>query len=833
MGGVSSKDNALPTTSSSTRSATQIKGSPYGYVAQGFRGSHPSPNSSTTDRIDFSNDTATTTTTGNQTQSAHYSKGVGNNNYGYMLSGTPSGNSVVSRIDYSNDSAACAPKGPLAYGAWEAGATGNASYGYHGGGFNQAASARTSKIQRLDYSSDTSTAVEKGPLAANHYRTAATGNLSYGYWGGGNIVPSPSISSFVSRLDYSSDTTTAVEKGPLANPWREGGAVGNTSYGYWAGNDPVPSNASTLQRLEWANDTVAASTKGNLTANKKQVTATGSDSFGYFSGGLAPWPDRISTIDRVDYSNDTATASPKGPLSAIGYGMASVSSQENALGAETVYPWYDISGRGNNANITDSRFRATDGGYFSFDGTGDFLTVPSTNAFAFGTGDFSVEYWVKTASGIATANIINPDSESGSGYWAHQYDTTFDWNSVYDAPAGPAYGYFGGGSNGSTNKSSVDRIDYASDTPTAATKGPLDATRYALAATGNGLYGYFAGGRNQGTKVDRFDYSNDTAEALDKGSLNTGRYRHGAVGNNSYGYFGGGNSPSYSTQSTIDRVDFSNDTATAAEKGPLSSSTFNIIDGTGNSNFGYLAPGGNSIVHRIDYSNDTATAGEKGPLSRNAAKVGATGNASFGYFAGGAPGSDEKTTVDRLDYSSDTTTASVKGPLAAARYWCPSTGSSSFGYIAGGAWPAVSNVDRIDYSNDTATAAVKGPLTITKYGHGSASAQANALPAGSTELYTCSLSPVNDGEWHNVVMTRVGGTQQTYYDGVGINTASGTYTDSNNYSGVDGWFIGKGSQPGGTAFSGDLANITIRKGKGLSSDEVQQNFNALKSRFGV
>ena len=93
---------------------------------------------------------------------------------------------------------------------------------------------------------------------------------------------------------------------------------------------------------------------------------------------------------------------------------------------------------------------------------------------------------------------------------------------------------------------------------------------------------------------------------------------------------------------------------------------------------------------------------------------------------------------------------------------------------------------------------------------------------------------MNDGSWHNVVMTRVGGTQQTYYDGVGITTTGGTYTDSTNYSGVDGWFIGKGNPAVGVStFSGNLANITIRKGKGLSNNEVQQNFNALRSRFGV
>ena len=44
-----------------------------------------------------------------------------------------------------------------------------------------------------------------------------------------------------------------------------------------------------------------------------------------------------------------------------------------------------------------------------------------------------------------------------------------------------------------------------------------------------------------------------------------------------------------------------------------------------------------STVDRIDYSNDTATASPKGPLSAVDRYIEATGNASFGYFAGGNP----------------------------------------------------------------------------------------------------------------------------------------------------------------------------------------------------
>ena len=58
------------------------------------------------------------------------------------------------------------------------------------------------------------------------------------------------------------------------------------------------------------------------------------------------------------------------------------------------------------------------------------------------------------------------------------------------------------------------------------------------------------------------------------------------------------------------------------------------------------------------------------------------------------------------------------------------TGNTSFGYFAGGYPPSggMSTVDRIDYSNDTATAAVKGPLSRVTRNCGASSAAANALP---------------------------------------------------------------------------------------------------------
>ena len=64
-----------------------------------------------------------------------------------------------------------------------------------------------STVDRIDYSNDTATAAVKGPLSLARHGVTATGNSSFGYFGGG-----AGIYSTVDRIDYSNDTATAVEK---------------------------------------------------------------------------------------------------------------------------------------------------------------------------------------------------------------------------------------------------------------------------------------------------------------------------------------------------------------------------------------------------------------------------------------------------------------------------------------------------------------------------------------------------------------------------------------------------------------------------------------------
>ena len=613
--------------------------SPYPY---GYFGGGPGP-LTTVDRIDYSNDTATASVKGPLSFGRYYIAATGNGSYGYFggglrISASFPSYSIVDRIDYSNDTATASPKGPLSFARYTLAATGNSSYGYFGGGF-VLTPTYYSTVDRIDYSNDTVTASPKGPLSSASAGRAATGNSSFGYFGGG----APDPLSTVDRIDYSNDTATASVRGPLSSARYWLAATGNSSYGYFGGgyNDATTTEYSTVDRIDYSNDTATASPKGPLSSTSNSPGATGNSSFGYFAGRI---PGPRSTVDRIDYSNDTATASPKGPLSSARDTLAGASAEANGL-----------SGGGGSL-------------------------LPENNP-----------------------TQIRP------------------------------FGYFGGGTfYGSLSK--VDRIDYSNDTATASVKGPLSAARRYFSATGNSSYGYFGGGYSAFSTVDRIDYFNDTATASPKGPLSLGRFGIAATGNSSYGYFGGGrnNSISPSSLSTVDRIDYNNDTATASPKGPLSVGRY-FTGATGNADYGYFSGGYTispafvySTVDRIDYSNDTATASPKGPLSSARWILAATGNGSFGYFGGAYI---TFSTVDRIDYSNDTATASVKGPLSAGKHHIAATGDGSFGYFGGGfiGYLSFSTVDRIDYTNDTVTASVKGPLSAARYALAATSPTANGL----------------------------------------------------------------------------------------------------------
>ena len=91
---------------------------------------------------------------------------------------------------------------------------------------------------------------------------------------------------------------------------------------------------------------------------------------------------------------------------------------------------------------TSSYSSSTDGASAYFDGTGDYLSAPSNSAFAFGTGDFTVEYFVYETSWSNAPTIIdlrssNPSSNGYADYYstAGKFNLYWGTNTLYTSVA--------------------------------------------------------------------------------------------------------------------------------------------------------------------------------------------------------------------------------------------------------------------------------------------------------------------------------------------------------------------------------------------------------------
>ena len=136
--------------------------------------------------------------------------------FGYFTVGGNSNSTTINRIDYSNDTETATAKGPLSAARYATDGTGSASHGYVGGGYGNSASGAISSVDRLDYFNDTRNGIAKGPLslARREYSSGPTSSSSFGYFMGG--FRQIGAYSRVDRIDYSNDTATATPKGPLS-----------------------------------------------------------------------------------------------------------------------------------------------------------------------------------------------------------------------------------------------------------------------------------------------------------------------------------------------------------------------------------------------------------------------------------------------------------------------------------------------------------------------------------------------------------------------------------------------------------------------------------------
>jgi hypothetical protein len=125
-------------------------------------------------------------------------------------------------------------------------------------------------------------------------------------------------------------------------------------------------------------------------------------------------------------------------------------------------------------------------------------------------------------------------------------------------------------------------------------------------------------------------------------------------------------------------------------------------------------------------------------------------------------------------------------------------------------------------------------------GVGAAATFALMVELGSPPTYLCrsllrgvrtTISPgaVNDGLWHNAVVTWDGSAGRGYFDGADAGALSvGTAAVQSNHLNIATTASGNSAH----LFPGPIPTVSIYN-RALSATEVAQNFNALRGRFGI
>lgn len=602
--------------------------------------------------------------------------------------------------------------------------------GYLGGG--EDGISFLSSMNKITFTTDTVSAIPA--TVGARFQLAASSSATAGYFGGGR---SPIISS-IDKLTYSTETSSSSPGTKLSGARYSLSATGNANNGYFGGGtNSSYADITTVDKLTYSIETVAQSPSASLSAIRKRLSAVGNQLVGYFQGGDGS-PNSTSIIDKITYSTDNTALVPGLALSGGRY-------QDAAMGSSTA-------------------------GYFSggMPGGGG-NTVTSTN---------KLTYSNDTIALLPGANIPAPPGSSSI--------------KSHGAAGGASTGYLAGGQDDSfTPRSSIYKIDYATDTisqppstltqdrysfgsasptsnanpyaaPPAAT--PTPQTVGELRAGGPTTnFGYFVGGGNPAlSTADKVTYSTDTTAQSPSASLSFARQVLFGVGNGAYGYFIGGydNNVAYAPVTNSDRLTYSTDVTAASPASNLSTATSGGGN-TGSSTNGYLAGGYDgsaylSSVQKLSYATETISA-SSGNLTSARASVAGTGSATIGYFGGGIQPQYESR-LDKLTYSDDTVSASPSSFIPGRATFNNATASSTAAYFGGSlrAPGANSSVTKVIFSTDAVSnLPATGALKAARYDIAATGNTTHGYFGGGTPARSTQLSVMDKLTYSNDTMAAI------------------------------------------------------------------------------
>lgn len=605
-----------------------------GTFAKAVGGNTYAPNValSSTDRIDFGNDSVTASARNILATTRQYAASLSNQFYGWTAHGTGYISSVE-RSDFSNDLAKAVARGFVINGRGYVGSVSSANYGWFLGGYTPGGTYY-STIERLQFADDSVNTSFRAALDVAKSYVQGASNSDFGWMIGAfsPAYPAPGLPTSIFRISFANDAVAPLQRGSMVAGRYNVGISSNQTY-LWTSSGRSPSNAiqADTQRLDLANDTVNTVSRGAANASRMWHAAGGNKDFGWhFGGGYA---NGLSTVIRIDYASDNSTASTRGNLNT---GRNYVSSQQNYVktppntnvslynkgtataGTQGAASYgYSVSGGSPIVSTIDRIDFSNDGGSSTARGT-----VPV--AISYHTGVSNAYYgWAIGGQSPALISTVSRIDYSNDNIASTVRGPMPDIISKSAAVQNANYGWTVAGMYSGSNStiSTAFRIDYSTDNVASTVRSYSVLPTWYSRGLSTPMFGWAVGGMwfppgTQTAAISRLNFGNDTANLISRGTLIATRYGTGTIGTQTYGWSAGGTQP---TVTTVERINYSNDTVTAIIRGPLVVAAFGQST-FGNNSYGWFAGGGptlNGATNRMDYSNDSATTVARGTMTGN------------------------------------------------------------------------------------------------------------------------------------------------------------------------------------------------------------------------
>ena len=603
---------------------------------------------------------------------------------------------------------------------------------------------------------------------------------NYGYWTSGTLTSGPSKTSITERTNFSTDTTETL---PSSNHPLEdyvGQSLTSLTHFYTAGGWD---SQTRVQKMSYSNETWSNNPESqNMVREQRESgTGVGPKTAGYiFMGDDPNYPGpQHSIAQKVVYSVDVWSQLPNFPY-ASKYALSAGNQTMAVIGGGTM-PGY-----------TSRAYKFT----YSTETYGSEINLPPNNS---GPGNGQRAETASTGNSekfyVATGNM---PSGINSTVFKYTFATgafqsiapRMSRNRRWAKAAGNSTaGYWAGGQSPAPIYTTMDKLDYSTDTATYTPGANLSQGRnrfYGTAPRMNGLGtstspgispyrwsdnwqgtydgGWYVGGRETNypgatleytSKVYKTSYAHDTTESAPSLVSVTAGFG-GVVNTDTTGYLQGGvynETPGGNDMDGIMKYSLITETASQLDPGSSRRMSSNNDMGIANSLAGYSGGGYDeefnpnatqSITRKFTFSTESETLLPGAGFQSSPSPVKATGSVgnstTHGYFGGGMTGApsqpnDGKSDIVKFTYSTETI-ATLPANLRAAAQYFATTSDATTGYFYGGdANPSGGRhnyIDKMVFSTDTRSNAGGNLANSTSYLNGSGNSS-NGYVAGGWE----------------------------------------------------------------------------------------------------